>query len=146
MPDEFADEGMVGEHWGTQASGILFLCQKKYLLLLRSAFVLDPGLWGIPGGAIPVKSDGTPMGALPSARKEVAEEIGQLPNYNLRNVYKFQEEDFTYTTYVAEVPRIFSPKLNWEHSTYGWFEDGDFPAPLHPGVRDLLKRMGCMLS
>ena len=44
----------IAERWGLAGSGVLYYCPEDntILLLLRSNEVEDPGIWGIPGGAV----------------------------------------------------------------------------------------------
>jgi 8-oxo-dGTP pyrophosphatase MutT (NUDIX family) len=141
-PDDEPDgdsERMHDGHWGRRAAGILFTDRRRVLLLLRSDRVLDPGVWGIPGGAVSV-SDDLQRGAL----REVREEIGGIP----ANAYPYDRvvlhaQDgtaFTFTTFVWGVPRddaeAFEPVLNWESDDWGWFSQEDLlDLELHPGVR-----------
>jgi 8-oxo-dGTP pyrophosphatase MutT (NUDIX family) len=134
--------------WGNSAAGILVVTTdfKRILLLQRSAEVLDPGLWGTPGGARKETSQGL-EDALVAAVSETREEMDGIPKGWLRSVpytYRKLGADFTYQTFVLEVDpaevKRFRPRLNWENSGYRWFsvdELGD--VPLHPGVKEVLE-------
>ena len=143
----FPDREMVPERRANpcvEASGVLFVTpQRTMLLLQRSDRVLQPGTWGIPGGAVP-EIDGTlAMTPLDSALKEVEEEIGFVPHFEpIGNVVmRDPDSDFRYTTFVALVDEQFKPKLNWEHDDWGWFTiDEAFHAlSLHPGLESFLE-------
>ena len=71
-------------HWGANGGAGLLLrhvpagTEPRYLLALRSRLVDEPASWGIPGGAI---RDGESPEA--AARREMVEEIGQVPRYRV---------------------------------------------------------------
>jgi 8-oxo-dGTP pyrophosphatase MutT (NUDIX family)/oligoribonuclease (3'-5' exoribonuclease)/predicted nucleotidyltransferase len=142
--ETYEDEGHVGEHWGTQASGIMFICDGKVLLLKRADWTMDPGLWGIAGGAVPVDKSGQPKDVKQSAMDEVSEEMGGLPPHTdtgKSSVYQ-AEDGFKYTTFVFEVPETFEPILNSEHERAQWFPLNELPEDIHPGVMWSLNKMG----
>lgn len=138
------DEGMVGDYWGSAGAGILFFdhLQRRYLLLLRSADVLDPGLWGIPGGAIPRRSTtGQLLNPWVAAQNEVLEETGKRLHDSVEPdaevTWHAPNSSFWYKTFLVAVP-TFTPRLNWESDDFGWFTQQEVRAlgdELHPGVR-----------
>ena len=145
----FVDEGMVGEDWGSSASGLLVTDGDRVLLLKRSPYVQDPGLWGIPGGAVPVDYDtGKRKDAKKSALDEAREEMRGIPSGSVVGKHVFRKPSgFSFTTFVWETDPDsldrFTPRLNWEHTDWGLFDlDGIKPSGIHPGVIWVLKRMG----
>ena len=145
----FVDEGMVGEDWGSSASGLFVTDGDRVLLLKRSPHVQDPGLWGIPGGAVPVDYDtGKRKDPKRSALDEAHEEMGGIPSGSVGGKHVFSKPSgFTFTTFVWETdPESldqFAPRLNWEHTDWGLFDlHGITPSGIHPGVIWVLKRMG----
>ena len=145
----FVDEGMVGEDWGSSASGLLVTDGDRVLLLKRSPYVQDPGLWGIPGGAVPVDyGTGKRKDAKRSALDEAREEMGGIPSGSVSGKHVFRKPSgFTFTTFVWETDPDsldrFTPRLNWEHTDWGLFDLDDIkPSGIHPGVIWVLKRMG----
>jgi hypothetical protein len=40
------------------------------------------------------------------------------------------------------VRKEFSPEKNWEADDYKWVEFGDWPTPLHFGMKELLRNVG----
>lgn len=139
--DKFKDEGFVEGNWGSQGSGILFRCRNKILLLERAGWVEEPGTWGIPGGAVPVSKDGTPMDVKQSAIKETTEEIGPMPKVRWGGEVVFRKGKFQYTTFVADVSEEFKPTLNDEHTDFIWASPARLPEPTHPGVLWALKEL-----
>ncbi len=144
--------------WGRVASGILFISDGEMLLTLRSSEVMDPGVWGLPGGRV----DG--MGvydndshrdqewAYTSAWKEVGEELGDEATALLESEarlvehFVYREESFTFITYVVEVPPYLKDdvlgcvELNWENDNVTWSSLEEPIEPLHDGVQWLFSQ------
>lgn len=128
--------------WGRQGAGCIFLARTtgRLLLPLRSAMVLQPGTWGVWGGAI--DSGENPQEAV---KREASEEVGfkgiiekLIPLY----VYHDLKTGFKYHNFLAIVDDEFNPHLNWETERYKWVEFGDWPSPLHFGLKALLQNSG----
>ncbi len=101
-----------------RAAGLLIRSQRgRYLLLLRSNEVNDPGVWAAPGGR--VESGETPRAA---ALREAYEEIGSWRLYTLPEpVFIWLSPGFEYWTFVAaSLDGEFEPILNWENDGYVW--------------------------
>lgn len=118
-----------------QASGCLFLAidTGRVMLQQRSAKSSHPRSWGFWGG----KSE---KGERPidTLLRELDEEVGILPD--VEKVYplnKFTSPDkkFIYNTFVVAVYQEFLPVLNNESDGYCWVKLGNWPRPLHPGVK-----------
>ena len=143
----YRDEGLVGKYWGSAASGILITDGKRILLLKRSSDVLDPNIWGISGGAIPVDEDGNYKDARESAIQEAEEEMDSLPDGEFIDSFEFRDEDFMYTTFLMKTSPEeldnFSPVLNWEHTDWTIKEiDKIGDIEVHPGVVKALAHFG----
>jgi len=100
--------------WGKRAAGLLIerIDTKAVFLVLRSAEVLDPGLWGIPGGRVePGETE------LDAAIQESSEELGTLPHFHVLSEKAMTSGEFTYTTFFATMPgeiaSVWKPVLNW---------------------------------
>ena len=132
------DEGVVAGHWGSRASGILFVAEGRVLLLRRAPGTHTPGVWSIPGGAIPRYPNGAYEDALKSARAEAAEEVGHKGGSIIGSVdYREDRTGFTYTTFVVASSR-FEPRLQWEHVAARWLLPENVEAlDLHPGFRSV---------
>ena len=118
-----------------QASGCLFLAVDtgRILLQQRSEKSSHPRTWGFFGGKGERKE--RPIETL---LRELNEEIGMLPD--VEKVYplnKFISPDkkFIYNTFVVAVFEEFIPVLNNESDGYCWVRIGNWPRPLHPGVK-----------
>lgn len=120
-------------YWGRQAAGLLLFSGDRVLLTLRSEEVLEPGTWGVPGGAI--HDDETPYdGAL----REAQEELGAIPPHVVFGEVVYEDGSFRYTTFLARMRRKdakdWKPRLNWENDDARWIPVRDLPDDLHFGL------------
>ena len=123
--------------WGKQGAGCIILCRstKRFLLPLRSSYVLEPNTWGVWGGAI--DSDEDPQ---VSAKRELTEEAGYSGMVEMVPLSIFQKDSFRYFNFLAIVDEEFTPQLNWETQEFTWTELDNFPEPLHFGLKWLLSQ------
>lgn len=121
--------------WGKQGAGCLFYCSAtgRYLISHRSRYVLEPGTWGTWGGAI--DSSEQPLNA---CKREVQEETGYHGPAEYRHLWTFKSGNFQYHNFLVTVPEEFDPTLDWENQGFAWVEYGDWPSPLHPGLKALI--------
>jgi len=125
--------------WGKQAAGCLFLAKdtKRFLLAYRSSAVQDPHTLGTWGGAM--DEGETPKACV---LREIREESGYTGRLTLTKIFTFKHPSgFQYHNYVAVVAQEFKPKLDWETQGYEWVEFGNWPAPLHPGLKILIPKL-----
>lgn len=134
----FDAEGQA--RWGQRAAGLLIEREDngKFMLTLRSAEVMDPGVWGIPGGRVePGETD------IEAAFAEAEEELGPLPVIIPIKSFENRSGDFTYTTYHGVMPswaaKKWKPKLNWENDDWKWFSLRKLPKNVHPGVLEVFE-------
>jgi len=125
-------------YWGSKGAGCLLVSMKtgKILIPKRSALVLEPGTWGVFGGAVDPEEN-----EKQAVAREVHEEAGKkIDPSSLEVLYTYTDESkgFKYTTYVGIVSDEFLPVLNWESSDAHWFEFGNWPSPLHYGLEEIL--------
>lgn len=123
--------------WGKRAAGCIFFAGGEFMLLKRSAGILEPNTWGCCGGAI---DDGEEPAE--AVRREAREEAGYAGPMELVPFFLFKREGFSYANFVAAVPEKFAPKLNWESSGHAWVGIGEWPEPLHPGLAEALADPG----
>lgn len=123
--------------WGKQGAGAIILAKDTGRILLphRSGSVLEPHTWGTWGGAIDSSED--PETA---AKREVEEEAGYSGNAEMIPLAIFSKDTFRYYNFLAIVDHEFTPNLNWETQNFEWVEFGDWPSPLHPGLKWLLSQ------
>ena len=128
-------------HWGVNGgAGLLFRYvpnqgEPTYLLQQRSRWVDYGGTWGIPGGAI---RDGE--SSEETARREVAEEIGVLPDYRITAV---EVQDcgggWSFHILTADVDEPFTAYCGKQTDATGWFTREEMRSlPLHPGFQEWL--------
>jgi 8-oxo-dGTP pyrophosphatase MutT (NUDIX family) len=138
------DVGMVDGYWGRQGAGVLLTTGRQILLLRRSDEVLDPGVWGVPGGAVRVDDEtGESEDLLDAAMNEVLEEAGLdvrgVGEVVRSTVFTAPRGSFRYTTFIIRVPeqwaRASEPMLNWESDAWAWISEAGLGRyELHPGV------------
>lgn len=126
--------------WGYRGAGCIVLCRSsmRVLLPLRSCAVLEPGTWGVWGGAV---DEGlTPEEAV---LRELHEESGFKGEAELRFLVDFVDvaSGFRYSNYIAIIEEEFVPTLNWETERADWFELDAFPEPLHFGLKYVLEQV-----
>jgi 8-oxo-dGTP diphosphatase len=127
-------------YWGQRGAGIAFICpaDSTILLVKRSPYVNEPGTWGIPGGR--VEPGEHPFDA---AMREVAEELGSVPQGILQHASVYRDNSFEYTTYFVVVHPVGKARwtptivLDWENTDARWFAADRLPRPLHFGVAQL---------
>jgi len=122
--------------WGRAAAGALVLARSTSRLLIaeRAEGTLQAGTWGTWGGA--VDPGETPLAAV---GRELREEAGFEHNFDAFPLLVFEHDSgFTYANFLVVVDQEFEPVLNWETSSYGWFNYGEWPSPLHFGLEHLL--------
>lgn len=135
-PDEEGENwealAKTGYYAAHGAAGCIFLARdtQRFLIAKRSRSVEQPGTWGSWGGAM--KRGEEPKA---TARREAHEETGYSGPVNMVPLYVYRDRTFSYSNFLAVVPRQFDPQLNWEAQSYVWCEFGDWPQPLHFGLQ-----------
>lgn len=117
------------------ASGciILALDTGRILLQQRGSKSSHPRTWGFFGG----KSEANER-PIETLTRELEEEIGLLPDvqkiYPL-NKFTSPDHNFEYHSFCVTVYEEFIPQLNNESEGYCWVSIGNWPRPLHNGVK-----------
>lgn len=121
--------------WGAQGAGCIFIaCSTGRILLAhRSRHVLEPDTWGSWGGAI--DRNERPETAV---KREIEEETGYDGEFDLIPLMTFHKGTFAYHNFLAIVPDEFEPDINWEQQGFRWCEWGNWPSPIHFGLKALL--------
>jgi poly(A) polymerase len=143
--DDFSQESP--KYWGSEAAGCIFVAKNtgRILLAKRSSEedpqrgVMEPGTWGTWGGKVDWGE--TPKDAV---IREIDEEVGYDSDYKLAFLwtYEDQEEGFQYHNFLVIVPQEFKPKLNWENENSKWVDYGQWPHPMHFGLKALIQHAG----
>ena len=121
--------------YGKQGAGCIIMARDtgRFLLPLRSRYVEEPGTWGTWGGALDRGED-----PLEAVEREVHEEAGYAGPVKVYPLYVFTKGSFSYHNFLVVVDKEFRPRLNWETDRANWFDYGDWPQPLHFGLKGLL--------
>lgn len=117
-------------------SGALFYTlDTNHFLFLHRTKGKQNNLWGLVGGT----NEGaeTPWESL---QREITEEIGPVEIKKTIPLETFISNDskFQFHTYLCVVGKEFLPKLNSEHDGFAWVSFGNWPKPLHHGLRNTL--------
>lgn len=146
------------KYWGRGGAGIVFICPERGTILLgkRASWVMDPGTWGSPGGAVdggmhttPIEDPITDESVFrDAALRETEEECGSLPpGLTLSGRTEFEDEGFRYVTYLARLTpqqvdawKITSP--DGETDEWKWFPLEELPRPIHPKLSSSLIKLG----
>jgi 8-oxo-dGTP pyrophosphatase MutT (NUDIX family) len=138
------------EYWdsGLGAAGCIFVARDTGRILLahrngdedpQMGYVEEPDTWATWGGKI--DHGESPKEAVV---REVEEETGYDGEYKLAFLWTFEDEDegFQYHNFLAIVQNEFLPKRSWENDRGKWVEWGDWPHPMHFGLKSLLQHAG----
>jgi ADP-ribose pyrophosphatase YjhB (NUDIX family) len=120
-----------------KAAGCLIVAKStgRFCLNHRSQYVSHPNTWGCWGGQIDPGED-----AQTAAKREMAEESGYSGPAEMIPISVFVEptRGHKYYIFLAVIDEEFEPELNWESKGFCWVEYGDWPTPLHPGLKPTL--------
>jgi 8-oxo-dGTP diphosphatase len=108
--------------WGVYgAAGVVFVVRfpdgPRVMLQKRSALAHEGGTWSCAGGALDEGED-----ALAGALREASEEIGPIPPdaVVLGSTVFAPAGDWSYATFVVEVPGEFGASVNFETDAVAW--------------------------
>ena len=108
--------------WGVYgAAGVVFVGRfpdgPRVRLQKRSAFAHEGGTWSCAGGALDEGES-----ALEGALREASEEVGAVPGGHsvLGETVFAPASDWSYTTFVVEVPTEFGASINFETDAVAW--------------------------
>jgi 8-oxo-dGTP pyrophosphatase MutT (NUDIX family) len=117
------------------AAGVVFVVRfpdgPRVMLQKRSAFAHEGGTWSCAGGALD-QGEAPLAGAL----REASEEVGEVPSGHevLGETVFAPATDWSYTTFVVEVPAEFGASINFETDAVAWDTPDEVERrPLHAG-------------
>jgi 8-oxo-dGTP pyrophosphatase MutT (NUDIX family) len=137
---EYKDGGETDEpthFWGKEAGGVLVYCSTtdRYLILLRSKYVLEPNTWGIISGKLDDNETNIEDAVLREAKEETGQKLGFLiPSFI------FEKPNFKFHNFVSIVEEEFTPELDWENSDFKWVKLNEMPENLHFGLKLLIQK------
>jgi len=122
--------------WGVYgAAGVVFVVRfpdgPRVMLQKRSQFAHEGGTWSCAGGALDAGE--TP---LEGALREASEEVGTIPTgWTVLGSTTFAPTpEWSYTTFVVEVPGEFGASMNFETDAVAWDTPDEVEQrPLHAG-------------
>jgi 8-oxo-dGTP diphosphatase len=122
--------------WGVYgAAGVVFVVRfpdgPRVMLQKRSQFAHEGGTWSCAGGALDAGEE-----PLAGALREASEEVGSIPDHItvLGSTVFSPADDWSYTTFVVEVPAEFGASMNFETDAVAWDTPDDVERrPLHAG-------------
>ena len=101
----------------TKAAGVIARSPSGRVLLCRRT---DGEGWAFPGGGQHDDED-----AAQCAWREFYEETGFRLGSVGRLLMRRVKDNVDYSTFITEVESEFQPRLNHEHSSFGWFDPKD---------------------
>jgi 8-oxo-dGTP diphosphatase len=117
------------------AAGVVFVVRfpdgPRVMLQKRSALAHEGGTWSCSGGALDHGEQ-----PLEGALREASEEIGAIPAGHrvLGSTVFAPASDWSYTTFVVEVPGEFGASINFETDAIAWDTPDEVEQrPLHAG-------------
>lgn len=118
------------------SGAIVYSLNTKRFLFLHRARGRSGNLWGLVGGTN--EDFETPWEGL---TREIFEEIGEISIKKTMPLETFVSNDsrFHFHTYLCVINEEFIPVLNEEHNGYAWVEFGNWPKPLHHGLKNTLQ-------
>lgn len=97
---------------------------------------MEPHTWGVWGGAIDEGES-----PVEGATREALEELGTISIEKRIPLYVFKSGEFRYSNFLFIVSDEFEPspmpEHAWETEGHTWATVGDWPDPLHPGLKAL---------
>jgi ADP-ribose pyrophosphatase YjhB (NUDIX family) len=108
----------------------------RIFLMRRSPLVSEPGLWSCPAGRLDPGEE-----AIAAAVRELGEEAGYWGPMHIQACIVGGRRGRPFYHFVARVPAQFRPRINWENDAATWASLGALPAPIHPGMKQVLRQL-----
>lgn len=119
------------ENDSDDVGGVLYYCNDKVLLCLGE----HSGKWHIPKGHIQIGEE--PLaGSVREFTEETQIVLNGIPE--LVKTYK-KDKGGEFYLYVLKGTRKFIPRINHEHTDWGYFDVGDLPSPINKWVKETIE-------
>ena len=113
------------------SAGILYCCYDEALLCLGE----NSGIWNVPKGHIMVGEE--PLnGAIREFTEETQIVLNDIPK--LENIYD-KDNGGKFYLYSLKGNTKFIPRINHEHSDWGYFDVTDLPSPMADRVKETIE-------
>jgi 8-oxo-dGTP pyrophosphatase MutT (NUDIX family) len=141
---EFYEES----YWGSRGAGLVVRCGKNYLWTHRSIYVHTPHTWSLTIGG---KVDPEDKSLLDAAKREFKEETNYSGSIKINPApfSVFKDNSFTYTSFIADVPKEFElptysnkPEVgNWEIDDWEWAPYNKKFTKIHFGTNPIIVKL-----
>ena len=120
-----------GHNDSDDTGGVLYYWNDKVLLCLGE----HSGKWNVPKGHIQIGEE--PLaGSVREFTEETQIVLNGIPE--LVNTYK-KDDGGEFYLYVLKGTRKFIPRINHEHTDWGYFDVGDLPSPINKWVKETIE-------
>ena len=113
------------------SAGILYCCYDEALLCLGE----NSGIWNVPKGHIMIGEE-TLEGAIREFTEETQIVLNGIPE--LANTYK-KDNGGTFYLYLLKGTKKFKPRINHEHTDWGYFNMNNLPEPIDDWVKEVIE-------
>ena len=119
------------ENDSNDTGGVLYYCYDKVLLCLGD----HSGKWHIPKGHIRIGEDSL-VGSVREFTEETQIVLNGIPE--LVNTYK-KDNGGEFYLYVLKGTRKFIPRINHEHTDWGYFDIINLPSPINKWTKETIE-------
>jgi ADP-ribose pyrophosphatase YjhB (NUDIX family) len=119
------------ENDSNDTGGVLYYCYDKVLLCLGE----HSGKWHIPKGHIRIGEDSL-VGSVREFTEETQIVLNGIPE--LVNTYK-KDNGGEFYLYVLKGTRKFIPRINHEHTDWGYFDIINLPSPINKWTKETIE-------
>ena len=121
-----------GHNDSDDTGGVLYYCNDKVLLCLGSR----SGEWNIPKGHIQIGEE--PLaGSVREFTEETQIALNGVPE--LANTYK-KDNGGKFYLYIVKGNQKVIPRINHEHSDWGYFDIDNLPTPINKWVKETIEK------
>ena len=116
-------------------AGILYFYCDEVLLCLGE----NSGKWNAPKGHIIIGEESLD-GALREFTEETQIVFNDIPNPKLAKTYK-KDNGGTFYLYLLKGTTKFIPRINHEHTDWGYFDKDNLPKPIDDWVKETIEKL-----